>query len=42
MNCETIHFSPLVGGKPACTMRVSGLPFGSALVKNNPSRRRPL
>ncbi len=27
MNCETTHFSPRVGGRPACSVRRSGSPF---------------
>ena len=35
MNCDISHFSLSFGGKPACTMRRSGSPFGSAFVKKN-------
>ena len=41
-NCETIHFSPLSGGRPACTERKSGSPDGNAFTKNKPSPRVPL
>ena len=31
MNCDTIHFSPLLGGRPACSIRVSGAPLGKSV-----------
>ena len=36
MNCDMSHFSLSFGGKPACTMRRSGSPFGNAFVKKMP------
>src|SRR5690606_40723661 len=39
---DLIHFSPRDGGLPACSVRTSARPSGSAFTKNNPSPRLPL
>ncbi len=41
-NCETIHFSPRVGARPACSVRTSGRPSAKALTKKKPSPAWPL
>src|SRR6185437_7492717 len=42
MNCETIHFSPRAGDRPACSMRRSGCISRSTLPKKRAPPRRPL